>query len=429
MTLAMLIEHSSELGPCIEAMETNIDGFGHRFVPRLKQKIGKDGEIVSGEDPLFEEAAQELAFLKNFFEYATEESFTAFRRKLRRDLELTGNYYFEVLRGQNGGIYGFVHIPSYQVRLGRLDEDPVLVDRKISVINSNLSVEIKTRKEYRRFRRFAQARSIHRGRHHMIEGHKVRWFKQFGDPRILNKNTGEWGDDNTPLEDRAGEIVHGRIYSARSPYGLPRFVGNLLSIFCDRAAEEINYITFRNNNIPSMVVLVSNGQLSQGSINRIEEFVQSQIQGSDNYSKFLLLEGEPYGEEEGEDGGQVKIDIKPLTSDQHKDALFQNYSANNQDKIRRVFRLPPIFVGRADDYSRATADSSRRLADEQIFAPERLEFDELINRTIFPEMGIRYHKFKSNNPNTTDSAALVKVLAGAEKTGGMTPRIARQVIQ
>jgi len=208
---------------------------------------------------------------------------------------------------------------------------------------------------------------------------------------------------------------------------MPRYIGNLLSIFGDRAAEEINFITFKNNNIPSMVIAVSNGQLTEATIDRVKEFVESQIQGSDNYSKFLLLEAE--GAEEGEDGSQVKMEIKPLVSEQHKDALFQEYSKNNQDKIRRLWRLPPIFVGRSDDYTRATAESSRRLADEQIFAPERDEFDAFINRQIFPSMGIMYHKFKSNSPNTTDNTQLVKILASAEKTGGMSPKIGRLILE
>ena len=427
LTLAMLCEHSSELNQVIEAMETNVEGYGHRFISRLKKDDTKeDGK----DDTVSQAAAAERARLTNFFTYATEESFVNFRRRLRRDLEMTGNCYFEVLRDTAGEIQAFTHMPGYQVRMGKLDEDAFLVDKKVLELQADGSVELKKVKEYKRFRRYVQSKAIHRRMLHTIEGHKVRWFKQFGDPRNLHKETGDFEEPGKPVEEakRATEIIHIKLYSARTPYGLPRYIGNLLSIFGDRAAEEINYITFRNNNIPSMVVCVSNGQLTEGTIARIQDFVRSQVQGSDNYSKFLIIEGEPFGEE-GEDGGQVKVDVKPLTKDQHRDALFQNYSANNQDKIRRAFRMPPIFVGRSDDYTRSTAEASRRLADEQIFAPERNEFDELINRLIFPEMGILYHKFKSNSPNTTDNSQLVKILAGAEKTGGMTPRIARHVLQ
>jgi len=260
-----------------------------------------------------------------------------------------------------------------------------------------------------------------------------RYFKEFGDPRVYDNETGEIVKDaaklaKLPPDKRANELVHLKIYSPRSPYGLPRYVGAMLSIYGDRASEEINYITIQNNNIPSMALMVSNGQITQGSIDRISEFVESQIQGSDNYSKFLLLEAEP-AEVEGEEPGQVKFEIKPLTQVQHKDALFQEYSAKNQDRVRRQFRLPPLLIGKADDYTRTTAETSRRLADEQIFAPERDEFDSLINRVIFPHMDVLYHKFKSNSPNTTDNTELVKILAGAEKTGGMTPRIARVMLE
>lgn len=437
LTLSMLPENSSELGQCIEALEMNIEATGYRFVSRLRldditpstNAGGEKAKVEPEQQKLMDEAKREKVRLVNFFTYATSESFTGFRRRLRKDLETTGNAYFEVIRNAKGEIQGFTHLPSYQVRLGKMEDEQIEVTRKILELQVDGSVKIKEQRVMRRFRTFVQSRSIHQGRTvSSISGHKVVWFKEFGDPRLYSKRTGEQRKRLEPNE-RASEIVHMKLYSPRSPYGLPRFIGNLLSVFGDRAAEEINWITFKNNNIPSMVFAVSGGQLTQATIERMQSFVESQIQGSDNYSKFLIVEAESLGEEEGEDGGQVKIDIKPLTAEQHNDALFQNYSNNNQDKIRRAFRLPPIFVGRASDYTRATAESSRRLADEQIFSPERDEFDELVNRILFPEMGVIYHRFKSNTPNTTDNQQLVKILGGAEKTGGMTPRIARSMLE
>jgi PBSX family phage portal protein len=442
LTLAMLPENSSELNQCIETMETNIEATGHRYVSRLRLDDITKTEDDAAQDTrraltpeqkeLLKAARAEKVRLANFFSYCTDESFTQFRRRLRRDLETTGNGYFEVIRNSDGQIQGFTHLPSYQVRLGKVEDDAVEVTRKILELQPDGSVKVKTQRVMKRFRTFVQSRAISLGRStSSITGHKVVWFKEYGDPRVYSKRTGERAGKETTVrpKDHASEVIHLKLYSPRSPYGLPRFIGNLLSIFGDRAAEEINWVTFKNNNIPSMVISVSNGQLTQGTIDRISQFVESQIQGSDNYSKFLIVEAEPMGEDTGEDGGQVKIDIRPLTAEQHHDALFQNYSKNNQDKIRRSFRLPPIFVGQAADYSRSTAESSRRLADEQVFGPERSEFDEVMNRYLFPEMGIVYHKFKSNTPNTTDNTQLVKILGGSEKTGGMTPRIARYMLE
>lgn len=425
LSLTLLLEHSGELAQCIETMEINIDSFGHRFIPRTKNNLD-----VKLPPELVQEIKKERVYLENFFSNCTRESFANFRRRRRKDLEITGNCYFEVVRGANGEVQSFNHIAAYQVRLGRQDEKLVKTTRPVYEMQLDGSVKIVNLTEWRRFRTYVQSRLSRRQNLDVIPGDRIRWFKEFGDTRTYDSKTGHLQDEakeKIPWEEQANEIIHVDLYSARSPYGLPRYIGNLLSIFGDRAAEEINYITFKNNNIPSMVVMVSNGCLTQGSVERIESFLESQIQGSDNYSKFLILEAE--GEEEGEDGSQMKLEIKPLTDEQHKDALFQNYSKNSKDNTRRSFRLPPILVGHTADYNKATADTSRRLADEQVFAPERDEFDSMMNRIIFPVLGILYHKYKSNSPNTTDNEQLVKMLATSEKTGGMTPFIARFMLE
>lgn len=429
LTLTMLPEHCGELGQCIEAMEVNIEATGHRFVSRLKMR---PSGAIEGSNALAREAEEERVKLVNFFTYATNESWSQFRRRLRRDLETTGNAYIEVVRTSSGDIQSFNHIPAYQMRLGILEDDEQLVDIKVLELQADGSVKVVTRKEWRRFRTYVQCRSVFHGQLRMSAGMKLRWFKEFRDPRPMNRDTGEIkaeGETLPPGVRGATEIIHLRHYSGRTPYGLPRYIGNLISIFGDRAAEEINFITFRCNNIPSMFLLVSNGQLTQGTIDRLNSFAESHIQGGDNMSKFVVVEGEPFETETGEDGGQVKIDAKPLTNVQRTDELFTNYRAANADRIRRSFRLPPIFMGVSNDYSYSTIQAARSLGDEQVFSPERAVIDDVINRLIFPEMGIIYHSFKSNTPNTTDNVALVKIVAAAEKTGGMTPRIARECLE
>lgn len=430
LTLAMLPEQSTELNQCIEAMAVNIEGFGHRFTPRVRV----DDPDVDVPAKTMKDVKREKVKLINFFEHVTPDtSFTEFRKRMRTDMESVGWATFEVVRNAAGRLQSFHHIPAWQMRLSRQDVEPVLVERKVLELQEDNSVKVVTVKEWRRFRRFVQQRTVFLRSVESMAGHRVRWFKQYGDPRHYDNKNGNAITDDAEIKklrdanQLCNELVYVKQYSPRTPYGLPRYIGNLLTIFGDRAAEEVNYVTFRNNNIPSMALLVSNGQLTAGTIERVESFVESQIQGSDNYSKFLIIEAE--GQFEGEDAAQIKIDIKPLTNTQHKDALFQEYSKNNRDQIRRAFRLPPIFVGRSDDYTRATAESSRKLADEQIFAPERDEFDNFMNKWMMPELGAVYHKFKSNSPNTTDNTQLVKILAGSEKTGGMTPDIARGILQ
>jgi capsid portal protein len=195
-----------------------------------------------------------------------------------------------------------------------------------------------------------------------------------------------------------------------------------------RRAEEVNYVTLSNNNIPSLVISVSNGRLTGGTIARIKQFVDTVIRGSSNYSQVLILEGESGLDTADSAEGQVKIDIKPLTASQHTDALFVNYCKNGKDSMRRAFRLPELFVGMSQGLNRATAVEARKLADEQVFAPERAYEDHEING-LLQAQGFFYHKFVSRTPNVTDNETMVVMRAAAERTGGVTPRIARTIVE
>lgn len=412
LELSMLWEQNTVLGQCIEAMSVNIEGFGHRFIPRVsKAEITPD---------IAKRMEVEENILTNFFNNCSidpELSFTDLRDRKRRDQEAIGNAFWEVLKSPTGGLMGFNVLPGHTCRLTKLSEDPVEMEQKMLFHNADGSVQWKKRTVFRRIRLVIQQRGMSRV-----------WFKMFGDPRIIDCRDGTVKDEKLEPQYRANEVIHFPcVWSGRTPYGLPRHAGNLFSCYGSRSAEEINYLTFENNNIPSMAVLVSNGMLTEGSISRVKEFIESQFIGKKNYSQFLLLESEPAGEGVA-NPGTMKLEIKPLTDVQHKDELFQEYDANNRKKLRGAFRLPPMYLGMVEDYNKATAQVSRQLADEQVFGPERTRFDTFMNRIILPELGVLYWEFKTNTADTTDNETLVRMLSVSEKTGGMTPAIARDVL-
>lgn len=418
--LATIEEYSTILQQCIEAMEVNIEGFGARLVP-----LKSVDQLEEDEAKLFE-VNEERRKLTNFLVNATgEDSLVSLRRKLRHDLESTGNSFMELVRHPfTNKPDKLVHVPSYQVRLGLLDKEHTEYTVYRQIENAPGEYTVQKVKDYKRFRRYLQLQ------YGLAGGPGVVWFKEYGDPRIIDCRTGEVveGEDLNGFDVArygANEMIYNRIYSSRSPYGLPRYKGCLITLLGDREAEEVNYTTLKNNNIPSMIVAVSNGMMTQESIDRMKDFAKEHIQGSHNYSKFLILEAE--GIFEGTDPGQIRLDIKPLQPYQMKDQLFQEYGQANREKIRQSFRLPPIFIGITDDYTRATAEASRRLADEQIFNPERDEADHMWNKLLY-EFNMIHHKFKTNGPNITDDEDLLKLLVAAEKTGAMTPRIGTEII-
>jgi capsid portal protein len=177
-----------------------------------------------------------------------------------------------------------------------------------------------------------------------------------------------------------------------------------------------------------MFVIVENGALTEASIDRLQKWTEEQVQKGMNYSRFLLMEGETV--EDGTPNPQsFRIRVMPLAQYQKDDQLFQKYDGNNREKVRQSFRLPPIFVGRTEDYTRATADTSRAVADEQVFAPERNKDTFAVNRFVLARWGARFHTFKLNNPNVTDDIQLITLMGMAERSGGMTPRRADRIIR
>ena len=370
--LALLPENSSELVQCVEAMEINIEGFGQRVVEREmtdEQKSQNEATIK-----------RERTELKGFIDITNpDDNLTSIRRKLRKDIETLGNGYWEVLVAKDGTLSGLNYLRARHMRVTKQDRE--FTEIKIKYLDDDLEWQTKT--FFKRFRRFVQR-----------VGSNTIYFKEWDDPRVIDKDTGHVIERPTQkdLKERAATgVMQFKIHSGRTSYGLPRFIGNLFSIFGSRASDVINFQTFKNNNVPSMVVTVSNGMLTTDTIDRIEEYVNSHIKRSDNWSKFLILEGESQ-DEEAQNAGAMKIDLKPLTANQHTDQLFQQYDANNSEKLRRSFRLPQIFVGKTENINRACYSSDTETLTENGWKlyPDILE-DERI-ATFNPETNaLEYH--------------------------------------
>lgn len=402
-----LKEESTELGQCIQSMITNTVGFGWT----LRERPIPEGLREKFQDEIM---LERLTLLTRFEAVHPTYSFTDLRERAKDDQHSCGNGYIELIENRSEELSALGHVPGHLVRITKLSPKPI----KISVprVRPDKDFQIENVDMWHRFRKFG-----------VVRLNKIVWFKEAGDPRFLDRETGEYSD-NVPFAKRASSLIHFGNYSAKSPYGVPLWIGNLFSVYGSRSAEEINYNTLATNNIPSMFVIVENGALTESSIDRLREWTEAQIQNAANYSKFLLLEGDTI-----EDGApnptQFKIRVEPLKSLQQDDQLFQQYDHNNREKLRQAFRLPGIFVGRTDSYNRATADTSRDIADEQVFAPERARDDHKINRFIMLRWGARFHTFRSNHPNITDDIELIRLMAIAERSGAMTPRRADRIVK
>lgn len=421
LTLTTMPENCSELGPCIEAMMTNIDRLGYRV--QARPGIHKLNEQVPGD------VQSQIDEATNFFENCVLDqdvgTFLELKSRLRRDLETSGNSYIECIptKLDRHHIAGLMHLPSWTMRLCRQDPEftEYEVERAIRKGKGSWStVKFTTSK---RFRRFVQVQETW--------GRKT-YFKEWGDPRSISAEDGTvLSKDGTDTEGRehrlAHEVIHVKLYCPRSPYGLPRWIGHLLAMYGNRGAEEINYMTLENNQVPAMVLLATNVAVTDGSIERMKEFIEERIQGNKNFATILMIEGEPVGEGM-RDPGSMKLELRPMVDAQHTDFMFKEYMAYNDGKIRRSFRLPPLLIGDAAEYTRATAEASLRFGEEQIFSIERQNSDSMFNNTIMVRNGWVSTILRSNTPNVTDNYELTQLLATGERCGGLNPRIARMIV-
>jgi PBSX family phage portal protein len=425
-TLINIFEHSNSLRQNADAFATNIDSFGHRYEPVLDLeaedvmdtirvsllldsggKVPTDEEVEVRIDELKSEMDIEKAKIKAWFDSCCVDiSFVELRRRTRLDLEVTGNAYWEILRNASGEIVEFVGIPSFTVRLMPIDTEytPYVYRQR----TPTYGIEEVTKQK--RFRRFVQ----------MYSGAPAIYFKEFGDTRVISSRTGIVYDDLAAMQKEeenavpATEMLHYRVYSPRSSYGIPRWIGVLLSILGSRSAEEVNYLYFDNKSIPPLAVLVSGGALSDNAVERIERYVNDELKGKRNFHKILVIDAEGAGAGTAfETAGKTRIEIVPLHQVQTTDAQFQIYDERNIDKVGMAFRIPRLLRGDTRDFNRATAQSALEFAESQVFAPERNEFDFTINKRVLLELGFQYWLLRSNTPvkaNPQEAAAILKNL-------------------
>jgi PBSX family phage portal protein len=400
LALMRLPNENSILRQCIDAYVINIESYGSRL-----EYIGADEEQESVE------AKAEHARLTGLLNQPNEEySLIELRQRVRRDIETFGCGYIEVGRDKNSNIAMMYHALAHTIRITHRERDATPVKVWMERDGKLRQLILK-----RRFRRYVQ----------IMNGERV-FFKEFGDPRPIDPTTGEV-NANLSLEDQATELYHIPLYSSGEVYGLPRWINQLPNILGTRESELTNLQFFRDNAIPAMAVLVSGGMLTEAAIENIENHITSS-KGREGMNRLLVIEASG-DEEAASDKGQIpapRVDLKPLSDARQKDGTFQEYETNAQTKIRSSFRLPPLFLGRTEDMTYATASASLSVAEAQVFGPERNKIDEIFNGQFLTIDGKppQYWRLRSNPPRISNPEDVVAAIENMNAVGAMTPNIA-----
>ena len=392
---------------CISAMVINCELTGHQLV-YIGPKEKKESEEVLNDKSRVENM---LAMPDG------ENTIRDLRKKYRTDFETFGYWFMEIGRDVDKNIAWFTHVPADTMRICAMDPEMVPVKRNIRRGTGKWEA-IAGEKQ---FRRYVQ-----------LVGSRKRYFKEYGDPRVISAKTGmvqQEGEAAIEEEDIATEILHHRIYTPTDLYGKPRWINNLLAAVGSREAEMANFRFFQDNTIPAMAILVAGGELTAETLEELDsKFSES---GQDSLNRVVIIEAKGNPDDAGGVDSATPIpslEMRPLNGDRQSDAMFVEYDNTNQAKVRSSFRMPPIFVGRSEDYTRATAEASLEMGENQLFGPERQDFDDILNFKILLKDGkpSEFWSVRSNTSKLTNSDGVITALTALNEMGAVSTNSAIQ---
>jgi PBSX family phage portal protein len=399
---------NSALNQAVEAYVVNIESYGYQL-----EYVGPVGKETK---PIYQ-AEKNLAL--DFLDNCTgDRSLRHIRENRRRDIEYLGNGYFEIGRDLAGRPTFIDHVQAVTMRKTVKDKEATRYTRLVRGADGTLM----KKESVKRFRRYVQ-----------IGANGARtYFKEFGDPRAIDPKTGKVNNE-LPVEQQATEIYDEEIYSPGSSYGQVRWYGAMPDMLGLRESEMVNLNFFRENAIPAMAILISGGALTEESYDKVVNVINAQ-RGQDAMNRILILEAAADDNVGNVDQAPPapKIDMKPMINDRQQDGLFKDYQQSAKRKIRSSMRLPAIYTGDTEEYTKATAQTGLRIAEGQVFTPERSKFDDFINNKILPSLGILNWRFKTLGPTVYDPDTLSVMIDRFGRQGAMTPnvliKIANQVL-
>jgi PBSX family phage portal protein len=396
--LVCAVEESDALADMIDAMATNIGGFGYDLKPQFPTRDEQEQPVDPPPGAEAERAELELFLASCNLKLGLE----GVMDHADRDVETTGNGYVEALRDTEGRVAQLEPLPSFTMRLGRLSQ-PQLVEVPFRHPTTD---EIVILPRYQRFRTFLQERD---GR--------VVCFKEFGDPRAINSQSGEfkapgesWGVDKLGNSLDGTEVIHVSIYATHSPYGVPRWIGAMPHVRVSREAGDLVVRWFEDAPIGAKMMMIAGGSWKSSSVKSALDRIDDMARGKENSFSIIAIEGEPTGADDPIDetkDAAPRILVEDLTFELPEWVIGEN-SVVDQSRTRlgRTFRLPPIYWGASTDYSRAAANTARAVSEEQVFVPlRRLRWGSVFNNCILPSMGINFWRLQLRGANTSDDAS------------------------
>jgi len=399
-----------------------------------------------------ERKAEEIE-MQDFFAQVNERlSFLRLRRKMERSFWITNLWFVQVFRDENilqdrpeGGFRDLpapnrlYYIPSIFMRATPLGED--LVPVKIRLRRQGKLLDMETT---RKFRRFARINPVTQ---------ELTWFRELGDPRILNTKTGVfyrhptrqrnssvtgalesdflYASDGVRMPNEATEIWWHRENYEGSIYGLPKWFSAFWDVKGRNEAKWVNYDHLDRGAIIPGFFAISGGRLKQASKDVFDNFLES-FRNPGGYNKIPYLEIEPEIElninADGSSARSIKIEWVKLRDPQHEDLMFDKYLERTEETIGSVFRLPPVLRGKTNTETYASAATAIEITESQVFQPIRAEFDSKVTVELLQnEFGIYGWEFRTHQSKIGDKETFYRAIGALNRASALSINDTREL--
>lgn len=358
------------------------------------------------------EALAELTKLEDFFSAINEKhSWLTVRKKIRFDRFVCGNGYAEVLRDADTQEPDLIYwLSAVWMRITPLDKDPTLT---FTFLPRN--GKLRPTAIYRRFRRFARA----------IPGNPIIYFKEFGDPRIVDRDTGAYVTDDqgrclhepAPYPNKATEIWWFRDAVGGEPYGVPPWVACMADIRGRYLSSWVNYDTLDHGGMPPWLLLVY-GRLSKGTRKYLLKLIDK-WRDPKAYSDPGVIEIEPNLLSFNTSGGaKAGAEFQSMRDMRSEESMFPGYRRETRETVAMVLRIPQLLFGVIDGAGGANY-AALEVAENQVFSPIRSAGDERYNVELI-QNGFNIYRWviKTKPAPIGDKEQLYKALGMAGRTGG-----------
>jgi PBSX family phage portal protein len=356
--LAHFLEVNVEHYRCVKQKAIDTISGGHKINMRDSDK--NSGTTNFNLDNLSAEQRQQYNQLKTFFDSPNEEM-TMFEllEAFLTDYDGLGVAYLEVTRGMPtirpsasggaevvwGDIQKLYHIPARTMRIRKHGDG------------------------------YVQKRGV-----------RKRFFKKFGDPRLIDAENGkeltaaDLASPGFTLNRLANEVIYLYQYHPSSDYyGIPDFVPAIGAIVANLNVRDYNISYFDNSAVPLFAVVLEGAEWDDDSRTMIEDFFQKEVKGTNNGHKTLILEIPPGKKDEQ----PAKIQLMPLQP-QVKDGYFTNFRRDNRDEIIRAHNMPPFRIGIIEVANIGSGTGTAQLLNYQqsVILPRQKKIEYRINKLL-----------------------------------------------